>query len=164
MRPALAALSLLFLSACAAPSRNASENDFALPDLAGKTVRLADFRGKVVLVDFWATWCQPCRESLPVYTNLSARLHDRGLVVLGINEDDQADGVSEFARKNGANYPVLLDARRSVYNAFHVRALPTAFIFDREGRLQGRWSNFDAATAAEETKAVDALLVAAPGK
>jgi len=167
MRTPLVVLSLLAFAACATPPRGAAPEDFAAPDLTAKTVRLSDFRGRVVLVDVWATWCKPCLEALPVYSDLYARRRGDGLVVLGIAEPDGGEtsaDVRAFLEKRGAAYPVLLDARRRVYDALRVRALPTAFLFDRAGRLRARWSNFDAAIASEELKAVEALLSEPPTK
>jgi peroxiredoxin len=110
----------------------------SLKDLAGKPVRLEDLRGKVVLVDFWATWCDSCLDSLPVYEKLYETRKADGLVVLGVDEDARAKGVAAFAAKRGVTYPVVLDADKDAYYAWRVRGLPSAFLIDADGHV-ARW-------------------------
>ena len=149
---------IVALSACAgAPPYPAIAPDFVLTDLSGKTVRLSDFRGHPVLVDFWATWCVPCRESIPVYKKLFEERRAGGFVVAGIDEDDAATDVAAFSSKNAISYPLLRDPGRRAFNAFRVGGLPTAFLIDAEGRIRGRWDTFDSGTAYEVEHAVDVL-------
>src|SRR5689334_4209825 len=107
----------------------------SLKDVSGKAVRLEDLRGKVVLVDFWATWCDSCLDSLPVYEKLYESRRKDGLVVLGVDEDARSKGVAAFAAQRGVGYPVLLDPDRDAYYAWRVRGLPTAFLLDADGRI-----------------------------
>jgi peroxiredoxin len=110
----------------------------ALPDEAGKkTWRLADLRGKVVLVNFWATWCPPCRKELPSMERLWRQLKDQGLVVLGVNVGESADEV--FAFSNGLEtpltFPLLLDEDSAVAQSWPVKGLPTTYLVDKRGRI-----------------------------
>src|SRR5690348_11361212 len=114
----------------------------SLKDLNGKPARLEDFRGKVVLLDFWATWCDSCLESLPVYEKLYESRRGDGLVVLGVDEDARAKGVAGFAAKRGVTYPVLLDTDKDAYYAYRVRGLPTTFLIDANGKIQRQWTGF----------------------
>lgn len=108
--------------------------DFKLSGIDGKTYSLKNLRGKVVVVNFWATWCPPCRKEMPDLEELSRRYRDRGLVILAIS-DEPADTVKPFIAKQGYTFPVLLDPNREVNTAFHVEGIPKTFVFDREGKL-----------------------------
>jgi peroxiredoxin len=110
--------------------------DFTLKDADGKPVRLADFKGKVVLLDFWATWCGPCAIEIPWFVDLQRRNKDRGLAVLGVSMDDDGwDSVKPFTSRLGVNYRVVMgnDETSQMYGG--VDALPTTFLIDREGRI-----------------------------
>jgi peroxiredoxin len=110
--------------------------DFELKDADGKVVRLADYKGKVVLLDFWATWCGPCRIEIPWFTELQRKHKDKGLEVLGVSMDDEGwEVVKPFLADVGVNYRVLMgnDATAQKYGG--VDALPTTFLIDREGKI-----------------------------
>jgi peroxiredoxin len=116
---------------------NVDAPDFALPDLAGTVRRLTDYRGRLVLVSFWAVWCVPCRRELAALAELRARIADAGVEVLAINLGDNAERVAAFLHHYPApNLPVLLDLRRSAAAPWHVRGLPVAYVVDRAGVLR----------------------------
>jgi peroxiredoxin len=107
-----------------------------LQDLEGKSVKLSDFKGKVVVLNFWATWCGPCREEIPDLVSLQKQYTTQGLVVLGISMDaGGATRVAGFAKKMEINYPIVMgDAKVSAaYGG--IRVLPTTFIIDRKGNV-----------------------------
>jgi len=108
--------------------------DFTLSDLAGKSWHLRDLKGKVVLVNFWATWCAPCRKEMPDLQALYDKYKDRGLVVLSISDEEIAK-VTPFIAERKISYPVLLDPGRKVNEAFVVEGIPKSFVYDREGKL-----------------------------
>jgi peroxiredoxin len=115
--------------------------DFTLPTADGGQVRLAELRGKVVLLNFWATWCPPCKAEMP---DLNA-LHQehgraRNFVVLGINNEEAQHEVEAFARRNGILFPLALDLDGAVTaGRYGVRGLPTSMIVDREGNIRDSW-------------------------
>jgi peroxiredoxin len=115
--------------------------DFTLASLDGKTFTLSKLKGKVVLIDFWATWCPPCVDAVPHLESLNRELAAKGLVVLGI-DDEVAGRIEWFRSKNGVTYPTLLDPDRKVHNLFGVdsngQGIPMSVVFDREGRYVGR--------------------------
>ncbi len=108
--------------------------DFTSQDLEGKAWHLRDLRGKVVLVNFWATWCPPCRKEMPDLQALYDKYKDQGFVVLSIS-DEEAAKVSPFITERNISYPVLLDPGRKVNEAFVVEGIPKSFVYDREGKL-----------------------------
>jgi len=108
--------------------------DFTLTDLQGKSWHLRDLRGKVVLVNFWATWCPPCRKEMPDLQALFDKYKDQGFVVLAISDEEIAK-VSPFIGERKIGYPVLLDPGRKVNDAFIVEGIPKSFVYDREGKL-----------------------------
>jgi peroxiredoxin len=110
------------------------ENGFTLQSLDGKTYTLESLKGRVVLLNFWATWCPPCRKEMPDMEKLYREYESKGLTVLAVS-DENRETVENFLLKNPYTFPVLLDAGRKVNTAFMVEGIPKSFIFDREGRL-----------------------------
>ena len=108
--------------------------DFTLTDLQGKSWHFRDLRGKVVLVNFWATWCPPCRKEMPDLDALFNRFKDQGFVVLAIS-DEEAAKVNPFIAERKISYPVLLDPGRKVTESFRVEGIPKSFVYDRGGKL-----------------------------
>jgi peroxiredoxin len=117
-----------------ADDRKREHPEFTLKDLTGKTWTFADLRGKVVLVNFWATWCPPCRKEMPDLEALYERFQSQGLVILGIS-DEEAARVEPFIRDRKVKFPVLLDPDRKVNDLFVVNGLPKSFVYDREGKF-----------------------------
>ncbi len=119
---------------------------FELKDQYGKTHTLSEYKGKVIFLNFWATWCPPCRAEMPDIQKLYERSPKEGegaVIVLGVaspklgNEKDEA-GIKAFMDKNGYTYPVLMDAKGELFSAYGIRAIPTTFMIDREGNVYGR--------------------------
>jgi peroxiredoxin len=108
--------------------------DFSLKDLSGKTWTFSDLRGKVVLVNFWATWCPPCRKEMPDLETLYERFAPKGFVVLGIS-DEEAAKVEPFIGERKVTFPVLLDPGRKVNDLFMVEGIPKSFVYGRDGKL-----------------------------
>ena len=108
--------------------------DFTLTDLQGKTWHLQDLRGKIVLVNFWATWCPPCRKEMPDLQALYDRHKDQGLVILAISDED-ASKVRPFLVDRQISYPVMLDPGRKVHDLYQVEGIPKSFVYNREGKM-----------------------------
>ena len=120
------------------PAKPAS--DFTLPDLDGKPVKLSDYRGKVVLVNFWATWCPPCRREMPSMERLSQQLKGQPFVILAVNQQEEADQVFAFTGQlePAPTFPILFDRNSTVSHAWNVLGLPASFIVDKQGRVAYR--------------------------
>jgi peroxiredoxin len=122
-------------TACMANAKPANL-DFTLPDLDGKDVKLSDYKGKVILLNFWATWCGPCKAEIPGFVELQTK-HKNDLVVLGFSVDDPADKARAFATQYKINYPVLLGlGRDEVQEAYGpIWGIPSSFLISRDGRV-----------------------------
>ena len=112
--------------------------DFTLRDLDGNRHRLSDYRGRVVIVNFWATWCPPCRAEMPSMQRAWERLRKEGIVMLGIDVGEDEDTVFQFTADYPVEFPLLLDQDSSVIGRWPVRGLPTTFVVDPQGRLAYR--------------------------
>ena len=108
--------------------------DFTLRDLEGKEVKLMDLRGKTVLLDFWATWCAPCRAVMPVVELLHREFNDKGLVVFGVDDEDP-QVIVKFLQQSGYTLPTLHDPDKQVYNKYEVGGIPTMILIDKQGKI-----------------------------
>ncbi len=108
--------------------------DFTLTDLHGKTWALKDLRGQIVLVNFWATWCPPCRTEMPDLESIYKHFKKDGLIVLAIT-DEEAGKVKPFVNEYGFSYPIVLDPDKSVHRQYTIEGLPRSFVYDRDGKL-----------------------------
>ena len=119
------------------PSRVRAAEDFALPALGGGTFRLSEQRGKVVLVNFWATWCPPCLEEMPAMERLWRKHKDAGFVLVAVSVDADPQKVVPFAAAHKLTFPIAFDSNMAVAERYGVRALPSSFVLGREGDLAG---------------------------
>ena len=132
--------------------------DFALPDLEGRTVSLEGLRGQVVLLNFWATWCLPCREEMPLLEKLHRELGPNGLVVLGVNYRESAAAVRAFLKAHGLTFPVVLDDGEAA-KRYAVYAIPVTFLIDRQGKVAARVVGSRDWTDAESRTVLRGLLM-----
>src|SRR6266851_1431707 len=117
-----------------ADNKRREQADFTLTELGGKTWTLKELRGKVVVLNFWATWCPPCRKEMPDLETLYHQSKDQGLVILAISDED-ADKVKPFIAQQKVTYPILLDPGRKVHELFQIEGIPKTFVYDRNGKL-----------------------------
>jgi cytochrome c biogenesis protein CcmG, thiol:disulfide interchange protein DsbE len=120
-------------SAPQAPEQGKPASNFTSPALSGSEVALADYSGDVVVVNFWATWCPPCKAEMPGINNFYEAHRDDGLVVLAVNAQESESQVRPFIEASGFTFPVLLDPVGSVVNQYQVHSFPTTIIIDRDG-------------------------------
>ena len=110
--------------------------DFALKSSTGENLRLSEFRGDVVMINFWATWCGPCRQEMPLLDELYTRYERVGFSLLGVNIDEDSRRAMQMIEELGVNFPVLFDARKEVSKLYEVEAMPVTVLVDREGNVR----------------------------
>lgn len=150
----LAAL-LILLAGCREKPKDAADGtnlahqsapDFILPDiLSNETVQLSKLKGKVVVLDFWATWCAPCRQEIPGFVELQKKYGPRGLRIVGVSLDEPGDKdlVRNFAREWGVNYRVVMDGGKVASAYGDVRSIPTTFVIGKDGKVAGSHTGFN---------------------
>lgn len=146
------------------PGREAP--DFALPDLEQATVRLADLRGKVVLVNFWATWCKPCEDEMPAMQRLYESLAGTDFEMLAVSVDEERAPVVAFRERLGLTFPILLDPTKKISHAYQTYRYPESYLIDRDGRLLARYigpRNWDAAVYHERLRKLATGAAQGPG-
>ena len=138
--------------------QNTPSIDFRLNALDGKSVSLASLRGKVVLLNFWATWCPPCQVEIPALETLYSTYRSRGLVVLGVDVAEDDSAVKAFAAKNGMTFPILLDRTTHVSALYGLSGIPSSFLIDKKGNVDSVAEGPQVWSSAQTSRLVEALL------
>lgn len=122
----------------AAPHQGFISPDFSLPSYDGEEISLSELKGRPVVMNFWATWCPPCRAEMPAMQRVFRDYEDRGLIVLAVNSinQDSLNAVGEFIEQYGLTFPILLDDQGVVANEYQIRSLPTTFFIDSKGVIR----------------------------
>ena len=115
---------------------SAPASEFSLTSLGGQSVSLSQFKGNVVLVNFWATWCGPCQQEMPLLDQMYKKYKPAGFTLLGVNVDKEAPAVKELLARKPVSFPVLLDPQNSVSRAYNVADMPSSVIIDRKGNVR----------------------------
>jgi thiol-disulfide isomerase/thioredoxin len=119
----------------AIPKKTTSSINFELENLDGLKEQLTDYRGKVVFLNFWATWCGPCRIEMPSMERIYNEFQDDGMVILAVNLGESSAIAGEFMKSNNLSFPVLLDKDQTVATIYGVRSIPTSYLIDRDGNI-----------------------------
>jgi peroxiredoxin len=158
----LIAVGLICLQTASAPAQEpliakTRAPEWKLSDLDGKLVKFSDFRGHVLILDFWATWCMPCRIEIPHFVELQNQYGDKGLRVIGVSLDAQGpEFVKKFAKRLDVNYPIVMGNEEVAEAYGGIDAIPTTFVIDRQGRIVSRHMGYDDKAAFE--KEIQSLL------
>ena len=134
--PMLAALLLASSLAAGAAPEPKPAPDFELPSRGGEAVRLADLKGQVVMINFWATWCGPCRQEMPLLEQIQTKYEPLGFTLLGVNVDPDSAGAVKWLEKVPVSFPILFDTANAVAERFGVEGMPSSVFVDREGRVR----------------------------
>jgi peroxiredoxin len=148
-------LIIFYLNAASAADK---APDFQLPQIKGGTVQLSDYRGSVVYVDFWATWCPPCRESFPWMESMHQRYQDLGLEIVAISLDQKSDLIETFLKSHKASFTILQDAEGGAAEAFKVKGMPSSYLVDRKGNIRLRHAGFNDGDKADLESQIKQLL------
>lgn len=131
-----AAAGLFVVSSLSAGELDQVAPDFVLKSNTGQNIRLSDLRGEVVLLNFWATWCGPCRQEMPLLDDLHARYKDMGFKVIGVNVENSPSKADAMLAKNPVSFPILYDTDSVVSKLYNVDAMPTTVVVDRDGNMR----------------------------
>ena len=132
--------------------------DFMLKSLDGANLRLEEYRGQVVLINFWASWCGPCRQEMPLLDRLHHRYEDTGFAVLGVNVEGDADGAQEIVDKTNVTFPILIDDGQRVSELYSLEAMPSTVIVDRDGVVRYIHRGYKPGDEAKYVEVVKALI------
>ena len=113
--------------------------DMPIPGIEGGVVRFDSFKGKVIVLNFWATWCPPCRKEMPLLESTYKRYKDKGLVILGINYNEDRERVLKFTQEMGVTFPIILDKELNLTRKYGVLALPATFFIDKKGIIRAQY-------------------------
>jgi peroxiredoxin len=120
----------------APPSPGQTAPDFTLKSDSGKNLRLSEFRGQVVLINFWASWCGPCRQEMPLLDKLYDQYRNTGFILLGVNVDENTENGNAMSRRLGVRFPVLFDREQRVSRLYNLDAMPATLLIDRDGAVR----------------------------
>ena len=139
----LSLLAVVLISMFAAPISQAAmpkvgtvAPDFTLKSSNGKNLRLSEHRGEVVMINFWATWCGPCREEMPLLNRLHEKYRKAGFTLLGVSVDDKPQAAKDMARQLGIGFPVLFDDDKQLSRRYDIDAMPSTLLIDRDGKVR----------------------------
>ena len=132
--------------------------DFTLKSLDGGNLRLAEYRGQVVLINFWASWCGPCRQEMPLLDRLHHRYEDTGFAVLGINVEGDSDSAQEIVDKTKVTFPILIDDGQKVSELYSLEAMPSTVVVDRDGVIRYVHLGYKPGDEAKYVEVVKALI------
>lgn len=153
----------LLMAPSSVPAESAADTfvqapEFALKDLDGKTHRLSQFRGRVVFLDFWATWCGPCRMSTPALVALGAKMKGKKFSIIGVSLDDSTEGVREFADSMGVEHLILWGGGGTINETYRVRGIPAFYLIDKKGRVRKHYPGYAPRMEADWERSAAALL------
>ena len=129
-------LFVVLSSSGTAATKGQMADNFTLKSKSGKNIKLSEYRGQVVLINFWASWCGPCRAEMPMLEELYKKYKGLGFVVLGVNVDDKKSKADALLKKIPVSFPVLYDAEKKVTELYGVAAMPSSYFVDRDGKLR----------------------------
>ena len=139
----IVSFAVLILSISCSKDSYQQAPQFTLRSIDGKMVSLSDFKGKVVILDFWATWCPPCRKEIPSFIELYQQYKGKGLEIIGIALDRQGPSVVEpFVKKTGINYHILYPTRKVIIDYGGIESIPTTFIIDKKGKIRHKYVGY----------------------
>jgi cytochrome c biogenesis protein CcmG, thiol:disulfide interchange protein DsbE len=158
MRKTLALALLLAASTAQADLKSGDRaRDFEQKTLNGSTLKLSQLRGKVVLLDFWASWCEPCKKELPILAKMAPRLREKGVEIVAVNIDEKKENAESFIKSHAAGLTVVYDKDKAIVGQYEPPKMPSSFIIDRNGVIRAINAGFDAGDEAKLEKQLTSL-------
>ena len=138
IKPILVVAAMLFAAGQiqAASTAAGPAPDFTLKSNSGKNIKLSELRGQVVMINFWASWCGPCRQEMPLLDQLYQRYQPMGFTLLGVNVEEDSGAADKILKEIPVSFPVLYDNKSKVSESYQVQAMPSTFLIDRDGKLR----------------------------
>ena len=158
MRAAALTATLVMTSTVGASANSSTAPAFTLPSRAGDTVSLASLKGKVVMLNFWASWCGPCRQEMPLLEQMHKRYSALGFTLVGVNVDANSKDAEEWLSKTPVSFPVLFDRESKVSAMYDVKAMPSTVFIDRQGNVRALHRGYKAGDEGEYLNQIRALL------
>ena len=157
-KPFAAACLLLLACTVHAATDAVPAPDFTLKSNGGTNLKLSELRGEVVLINFWASWCGPCRQEMPVLSELQDKYKDLGFTVLGVNVEEDSAPARKLLRELPVSFPVLFDTSNKVSRAYNVVAMPSTVLVDRDGKVRYRHNGYQPGAESEYLEKVRSLV------
>jgi peroxiredoxin len=159
MRTTLALTVLLAFATTARADLKSGDRarDFEQKTLNGSTLKLSQLRGKVVLLDFWASWCEPCKRELPILAKMAPRLKEKGVEIVAVNIDEKKDNAESFIKSHAPGLTVVYDKDKSIVGQYEPPKMPSSFIIDRNGVIRAINAGFDAGDEAKIEKQLTSI-------
>jgi len=132
---------------------------FTLKSLDGKTVKLSDYKGQVVMVNFWASWCSPCREEMPLLEQIHKKYKKAGFTILGVTIDENVKDAAKFIKKSPVSFPILLDTTSEVAERYKNQAMPSSYFIDRKGNIAHVHRGYKAGEEADYKRVIKKLIM-----
>ena len=152
------ALSLLVLAPAQADETSGKASNFTLKSNSGKNIKLSELRGQVVMLNFWASWCKPCRQEMPLLNEIYNKYHSLGFTLLGINIENSPELAKRFLADVKVDFPILYDPENQVSKAYDVNAMPTTILIDRDGKMRFLHKGYKPGYENEYRKQVRSLI------
>jgi len=160
IKPILVVAAMLFAAGQiqAASTAAGPAPDFTLKSNSGKNIKLSELRGQVVMINFWASWCGPCRQEMPLLDQLYQRYQPMGFTLLGVNVEEDSGAADKILKEIPVSFPVLYDNKSKVSESYQVQAMPSTFLIDRDGKLRYLHKGYRPGTEEDYQKQIRELI------
>jgi peroxiredoxin len=159
IKPLLITAAMVFSAATLqAASTPSPAPDFTLKSRTGENIKLSELRGQVVMINFWASWCGPCRQEMPILDQLYQRYQPMGFTLLGVNVEEDSTAADKILKEIPVTFPVLYDNKNKVSKSYQVQAMPSTFLIDRDGKLRYLHKGYKPGTEEEYQQQVRELI------
>ena len=160
IKPILVVAAMLFAAGQiqAASTAAGPAPDFTLKSNSGKNIKLSELRGQVVMINFWASWCGPCRQEMPLLDQLYKRYQPMGFTLLGVNVEEDSSAADKILKEIPVSFPVLYDNKSKVSESYQVQAMPSTFLIDRDGKLRYLHKGYRPGTEEDYQKQIRELI------
>ena len=155
---ALLVAGIMIITPLQAEEKKVLAPDFTLKSRSGENLKLSEFRGELVMINFWASWCGPCRQEMPELERLYQRYKSLGFTILGINQDDKPRNAEKMLKQIPVSFPILFDEKHEVSDQYHVAAMPTTILLNRDGTIRDIHQGYRPGMEADYQKQIEEMI------